>query len=342
MISPRRLLRASLFGLALLAMLLLAGCELPAVLRPASPQAQAISDLIVLLLGISVVVFVVVEGLLIVTIIRFREKGAKRETTTVDERAEILWIVLPAITLAVLFFVSVAILRFLTTQDATWRGLSSSSSNQVLNVRIVGHQWWWEIEYPDLEIVTANEMHIPVGVLANLSVESADVIHSFWIPELGGKVDAVPGQTNNLIFSPNTADTYRGQCSEFCGEEHAMMLMRAVAEPKADFDAWVKQQQAPPATMTGEAARGENIFMSGACVGCHAIYGTDAKGTFAPDLTHFASRAAFAGDVFPNTPDNVTKWLTDPQKLKHGNNMPNLNLTPDQVHALAAYLADLK
>ncbi len=342
MIFARRLLRTLLFGLGLLALLLLAGCDAPLVLRPASPQAQAIFDLFMLILLIAAVVFVIVEGLLIVTIIRFRATGSSREITAVGERSELLWTVLPAMTLVVLFAITVTILHFLTTQDATWRGLSSSSSNQVLNVHVVAHQWWWEIEYPDLKIVTANEMHIPVGVLANLSVESADVIHSFWIPQLGGKVDAVPGQTNHLILSANSADTYRGQCSEFCGEEHAMMLMRAVAEPSADFDVWVKQQQSPPATMSGRAAQGEQVFMSGACVGCHAINGTAANGTFAPNLTHFASRAAFAGDAFPNTPDNVAQWLTDPQKLKHGNNMPNLNLTPDQVEALGAYLANLK
>jgi cytochrome c oxidase subunit 2 len=184
-------------------------------------------------------------------------------------------------------------------------------------------------------------MHVPVNRLVFLDVESVDVIHSYWVPQLGGKIDAIPGHTNKTWFKPVELGTFHGQCAEFCGVEHGDMRFNVIVDSPDQFQSWVKSQQAPIPSLSGDAAQGQNDFMKGACIGCHTIDGTNAKGKVGPNLTHFASRGVFAGGILPNTPDNVKKWLEDPQAQKPGTLMPNLHLPPQEINALAAFLESL-
>jgi cytochrome c oxidase subunit II len=341
MSSLFKTMRKPVLILALLSAVALTGCQ--SIFTPASTQAESIANLTIAIFIIAAIVFVIVEGIMIYLIIRFSRNRPTDEIKTLgnEKRIEAAWTAAPAIVLAIVFVVSILALRSLTTLEAS-RNQASPGSGQTLNIRIIGHQWWWEFDYTDLGIITAEELHVPVGTTVVATVDSADVIHSFWTPELGGKIDAIPGQTNRTLFTVTRAGEYNGQCSEFCGLQHAQMLFKVIAEPQAQFNTWVQGQKAPAPVMTGLAAQGEQVFMTGACVGCHAINGTVAKGTLGPNLTHFASRGTFGGASQQNTPDNVAKWLADPQLLKPGNSMPNLHLTPDQIQALVAYLQSLK
>lgn len=340
MISLLKRTRRARLLLVLLSALFATGCQ--SIFSPATPQAAAISDLTIAVFIIAAIIFVLVEGALIVFAIYFgRAKTEGPEFTEgTASRLEIAWTAVPAIVLAILFLISILILRFLVSAPMQEAGAKETST--ALNVRVIGHQWWWEFQYPDMKIVTANEMHVPVGRHINISTETADVIHSFWVPELGGKIDVVPGQTNRTGFTVDQTGEFTGRCSEFCGQQHANMLLKVIAEPQDQFDTWVKGQQAAPAAASGQAAEGETIFMTGACMGCHAVNGTMAMGGLGPNLTHFASRGTFAGSSLENTPETVAQWLTNPQALKPGNSMPNLHLTQDQVRTLAAYLENLR
>jgi cytochrome c oxidase subunit 2 len=231
-------------------------------------------------------------------------------------------------------------------------------------VLVKGHQWWWEFQYTDLGVTTANELHIPVNIQVNLQLESNDVIHSFWVPHLAGKTDVIPGRQNHLWLQADEPGTYQGQCAEFCGIEHALMRLQVVAESQSDFNTWVQGQRAIPSlaatptpgpgaagtpgaqgTPSADAslvAQGAQLFATGACITCHTLRGTPAQATVGPDLTHFASRKTLAANTLTNTPANLAKWLHNPQAIKPGNDMPNLNLSDSDVDALVAYLESLK
>jgi cytochrome c oxidase subunit 2 len=212
-----------------------------------------------------------------------------------------------------------------------------------MTVKAIGHQWYWAFRYPGTKAVTADEMHIPVDTRVNLVATTADVIHSFWVPELNRKIDTIPGQQNRILLYANQADVYRGQCAEYCGLQHAHMGMLVFAQPKAEFRKWLRQQSAPAKPpQSALAKRGEQIFLNGACSSCHAIRGTSAKGYVGPDLTHLASRTMLAGLTIPNTPDYLARWITDSQHFKPGNQMPDFQLPPAQLRALVAYLETLK
>ena len=245
---------------------------------------------------------------------------------------EISWTILPAVVLLIIAIPTIQIVFRTQTQGAV---------PGAMRVTVRGWQWWWEFRYPDLGIVTANELHLPVGRTVTVDLEGPDVIHSFWVPHLGGKRDVVPGRHNRIVFTPDTAGEHWGQCAEFCGTSHANMRLRVIAESPADFDAWVAQQKAAPAEPTGLAADGKAVFAKSACVGCHTIAGVSA-GVLGPNLTHFGSRTTLAAGLWPNTPDNVAAWVRDPQGLKPGVKMPDLGLTPEQAKAVAAYLTSLK
>jgi cytochrome c oxidase subunit 2 len=192
-------------------------------------------------------------------------------------------------------------------------------------------------------VVTANEIHVPTGVPVDLVLRSADVIHSLWVPQLNGKTDVIPGQTNHMTFTADDPGTYRGQCAEFCGIGHALMSFVVVAQPPAEFDDWLAaQRQAPAASATDDAVRGERVFQGESCAGCHTVQGTAAVGTFGPDLTHFGSRASIAANTLPNTPDALRHWLADTQGVKHGALMPQTQLSADELRQLVAYLEGLK
>jgi cytochrome c oxidase subunit II len=325
------------------ALLLLAGCVgTPQALAPASSNAQDITGLMMTVFEIAAVVFVVVEALLIYAVIRFSRRKMEGLPTQTEgnRRFEIAWTMAPVIVLGIVFVVSLKTLMTVGYQPKIAQAASSTS--QTVNIRVVGHQWWWEFDYPDQKIITADEMHVPVNATVYLDVESVDVIHSYWVPQLGGKMDAIPGHTNKTWLQPTKTGTFPGQCSEFCGSQHGNMRFTVVVDTPEQFQTWLKQQESAVPTLTGQAAQGEQAFLNGACVGCHTIDGTKAQGKIGPNLTHFASRGSFAGATLPNTPDNVAKWLADPQAVKPGNLMPNLHLAPDQINSLVAFLESLR
>jgi cytochrome c oxidase subunit 2 len=216
-----------------------------------------------------------------------------------------------------------------------------------LHVQVIGHQWWWEFHYPTLGIITANEIHVPLNRPIYFTLNSADVIHSFWVPRLGGKRDMIPNHTNELILTPNQRGEYLGQCAEFCGLSHANMRIRVFVDDAPDFARWVKQQQLPsrlPAPGQANYSRtlsGMQIFEGAPCAACHQIRGIS-KGTIAPDLSHFGSRTTLAGCTLPNRLALVEAWIEDPEKLKPGAKMPAMALSPDQVSSVATYLESLR
>ena len=216
----------------------------------------------------------------------------------------------------------------------------------VVQINVIGYQWWWAFEYPELGIVTANEFHMPTGTTAVFDITSYDVIHSFWVPRLGGKRDAIPGHTNEIWYEATNLGFYYGQCTEYCGDSHANMRIRAVVESQEDFDAWVKTQQTnpAPAQFQGDAAVGATVFRS-KCISCHTINGDPiAKGVLGPNLTHFGGRTSIGAGMYENTVPNLEHWLRDPLKAKPGSKMviPAPPLTDPEIDALVAYLHSLK
>jgi cytochrome c oxidase subunit 2 len=211
-----------------------------------------------------------------------------------------------------------------------------------VEVTAVGHQFWWEYRYPTLGVVTANELHLPLGRTVVLDLEGPDVIHSFWVPHLGGKRDVIPGRHNRIVATPEKLGVSWGQCAEFCGTSHANMGLRVDVQAPERFDAWVSAQRAPAAEPSGEpATAGKAIFAGSACVGCHTIRGVS-TGTLGPDLTHFGSRKTLGAGMRPNTAENLAAWVRDAPAMKPGVKMPAFRLTDEQARALAAYLLALK
>ena len=325
--------------------ILISSCAVaPSMLQPASDNAAQISNLTKYILIIAAFVFLVVEGLLLFTIFRYRGRpdAPLPKQITGNTPLEIGWTAFPAIILGIVFALTLGTLIVIDTPPAQAGG-TSPGSGQSLNVEIIGHQWWWEFRYPSLGITTANEMHVPANTNIIMTIESNDVIHSFWVPQLGRKLDAIPGRVNTNWFRSGNPGRYDGQCAEFCGAEHALMHTQIVVETQDQFQAWVKDQKAPiPSNLTGEAALGEQMFLSAQCTACHTIQGTKAQGQVGPDLTHFASRAKFAGGSFDNTPENVSNWIQHPREMKPGTVMPDLGIMPNMGDAIAAFLETLK
>lgn len=224
--------------------------------------------------------------------------------------------------------------------------IASDAPANALNVRIVGHMWWWEIEYLNEEgrviAATANELHVPVGRPVNILLTSADVIHSFWVPELHGKTDLVPGIVNDSWFTADRAGVFRGQCAEFCGVQHALMAFLVIADPPEKFDQWLdSQRQDALAPATPNAERGQQVFLSSGCAQCHTIRGTPANGELGPDLTHLAERETIAAASRPNTRGHLSGWISDPQSIKPGTYMPRTLLPPEALNDLVIYLESL-
>jgi cytochrome c oxidase subunit 2 len=281
----------------------------------------------------TVLIGTVVIALLAWVLVRYRDRpGAPLPRQIAGHSVlEISWTVLPALILLVIAIPTMQVI--FRTQAVPRAG--------ALEIHVIGKQWWWEFRYPELDIVTANEVHVPAGRAVTLRLEGPDVIHSFWVPQLGGKRDVVPGRVNRLTFTPDTPGEYPGQCAEYCGTSHANMAMRMIVQTPADFEKWVAAQRATPAEPTGPAAEGKAVYVRSACVGCHTIKGVSA-GELGPDLTHFGSRKTLAAGMFPNTLDNVTAWLRMPAVMKPGAKMPALPMTEAEAKALAAYLLSLK
>ncbi|ONG53557.1 cytochrome c oxidase subunit II [Pseudoroseomonas deserti] len=223
-------------------------------------------------------------------------------------------------------------------------GLSDDAAAPLV-VQLRGYQWWWQVTYPGPGggLVTANEIRLPAGRAARIELSAADVIHSFWVPNLAGKQDMIPGRDNALTLTPLTPGRYRAQCAEFCGLQHAHMALMVVVEPPEDFAAWMAAQRATPAAPADpELAWGRRLLEEKACGACHALRGSRAAGQLGPDLTHLASRDTLAAGMLPMTPGSIAAWIADPQQIKPGNAMPRVELAPDELRALTAYLASLR
>ncbi len=314
----------------------LAGCaSTQSILEPATSSAREVTNLFYFIFYVALAIFVLVEGLLVYFVIRYqrRANSALPEQVHGNTPLELAWTLAPAIVLAVVFVLTVRTMSAVNV---------SAQPPATVHVTVVGHQWWWEFQYPDQNIITAGDLHVPVGQVVAVTLESDNVIHSFWIPQLIGKTDVIPDHQNQTWLRAETPGIYRGQCAEFCGAQHANMRFVVVAQTPEDYAAWVKQQQTSPTAPSGDAARGQQVFEGGACIGCHTIQGTKGQGKVGPNLTHFGSRTGIAGDTLPNTADNVAKWLHDPQAVKPGNDMPNLHLSDADIQALVAYLESLK
>lgn len=305
-------------------------------LDPAGPYAEKIHALFVPVFWIAAGIFFLVEGAMIFFLFRYRHRRGREEIPRQihgNPRLEIAWTIVPALILA-----GVAVPTVRTIYE-----LAQQPPPNALEVRVIAHQFWWRFEYLELGIVTANELHIPTGRPVVLRLESADVIHSFWVPRLAGKQDNVPGRTNMLVLQADEPGTFRGQCAEFCGLSHALMRFRVIAQDPADFEQWVRGQRRPAAEPTGKLAReGANLFQTVGCAACHTIAGTAAQGKVGPHLTHLASRTTFAGATYDRTPENLARWLDNPDALKPGAKMPDLGLSEEQIRALVAYLETLR
>lgn len=301
-------------------------------LGPRGPIAERADGLWDITFGIAVAVFVIVEAVLVFTIIRFRRRpGRQAAQFHGNTKVEVILTLIPTLILAGLAVPTVKAIADL-----------AKAPDNALEINVTAKQFWWQYEYPDAEVVTANELHVPTGQPILLNLEATDVIHSFWIPKLTGTQDAIPGRTNRMQFTADEPGTYWGQCKEFCGLSHANMRLRVIAHEPADFDQWLLDQQKPAAaSVSGAAAEGQDLFLQ-TCATCHAIKGTEAQSTTAPDLTHFASRDTFAGAMFENTTENLKRWIDDPPAMKPGAKMPDYGLSAEEIDAVVAYLQTLE
>jgi len=304
-------------------------------LLPASSQAAAIARLFYVDLVISAIIFLVVAGLVLTIILRNRKRAPSflPEQDFGNEKLEWTWTVVPLMIVTGLFIYTVKIMR----------EVSPPPADRQPDIEIVAHQWWWEVHYFPSGATTANEIHVPVGKDLLFRVRSADVIHNFWVPALGQKIDAIPNHPNYAWYHVTEAGTYQGTCTEFCGAEHAWMRILLIAEPVPAFGAWIEEQSLPAREPTGATARaGRQKFEHHTCMSCHTIRGTPADGTVGPDLTHLASRQTLAAGVFENTPENLMKWIRDPQRYKPDSHMPNMDLGQQTFEEIAAYLGELR
>ena len=313
------------------------------IFAPAGTPAHSVFSLSMLVLGITGAIFLVVGGLLFFALLRYRhrpnEKDASQEPPQIygSNQIELSWTVIPILIVVMLFLATARVI--LSTQNAP-------KPATALDVTVIGHQFWWEFRYPKLCIVTANELHIPVSdpkhpTPTYLTMSSADTDHSFWIPRLAGKMDLIPNRVNTMWIDPETPGLYLGQCAQYCGTQHALMLLRVYADTPAEFAAWVAHQQ-QKAVDAPSAVEGRNVFQHTACISCHTVAGTVATGTFGPDLTHLASRDTIASGSVPNTPENLRAFVDNPAHFKPGVLMPPMHLSQHDLDAVTAYLMTLK
>ena len=315
----------------------------------ASPQAESIRSLSILVFAITGFIFVVIEGILIYALVSFRRRGvaAGAEPPQVygSKPIEIAWTAAPALIVFVLALVSARTLWEVDVDPP-----APKAGDNALFVTVVGRQWWWEYRYThydgkELRFITANELHVPAGEgiarQVYLALESADVCHSFWVPRLAGKVDLIPGRTNHLWFHCAEPGLYLGQCAEYCGTQHAGMLLRVYVDPPEKFLQWLDHQE-QPAVDDPSLGEAKKLFLAQSCVNCHRVRGSAAQGTYAPDLTHLMSRETLATGLFKNTPENLRKWVNDPQKLKAGCLMPAFGLSAREQDQVVRYLLSLR
>jgi cytochrome c oxidase subunit 2 len=314
------------------------------IFSPAATPAHSIVTLSAFVLSIALAIFLIVGGLLLYALIRYRHRPSQlnREPAQVygSNQIEISWTVIPVLIVVMLFLTTT---RFILGTEAIPKPATA------VDVTVIGHQYWWEYRYPKLGVVTANELHVPVSTASSpvptyLKLSSADVSHSFWVPRLAGKTDLIPNRVNTMWIDPQEAGLYLGQCAQYCGTQHAKMLLRVYADSPEKFAAWVSQQKQPTRqdfADNPEAAEGQTVFMHNACINCHTIAGTAANGRFGPDLTHLASRDTIASGPIQNTPENLRKWVDNPASMKPGSLMPSMHLNDHDLDVVTAYLSQL-
>jgi cytochrome c oxidase subunit 2 len=313
------------------------------IFAPVGASAHSIFDLSLLVLGIVGGIFLVVGGLILYALVRYRHRPADADAGQEppqiygSNQIELSWTVIPIL---------IVVMLFLATARVIFSVEHAHKPAGAMDVTVIGHQFWWEYRYPKLGIVTANELHIPVSDPAYptptyLTMSSADTDHSFWVPRLAGKVDLIPNKVNTLWIDTREPGLYLGQCAQYCGTQHAKMLLRVYVDTPAEFAAWMANQH-EPAVRNANAAAGRAIFEHNACISCHTISGTAATGRFGPDLTHVASRDTIASGSVPNSPQNIRRFVDDPAHFKPGTLMPPMHLNDHDLDAVTAYLTTLK
>jgi len=329
--------RAATAGLALAA----AGCGRGfSAVDPAGPQAARIHGLTVLFTALGAAVFATVAGALLYAAWRGHRR-VENASGDREERRMAVWVA-SAVAGTVVILVTLLMLDF-----RVGRRMADFADPAAITIKVTGKQWWWDVEYEDpvasRRVHTANEIHIPVGRRVRLLVQSGDVIHSFWVPALHGKIDMIPGYSGTTYLRADRPGIYRGQCAEFCGLQHAHMALEVIAEPPEAFERWYQGQLRPAAPPADSVqARGQQVFLSRSCAMCHSIRGTDAGSRVGPELTHLASRRTLAAGTLPNRRGHLAGWVLDPQSVKPGARMPPNQLSAEELHALLAYLESLR
>ncbi|MBK8902570.1 MAG: cytochrome c oxidase subunit II [Anaerolineaceae bacterium] len=332
--------RNCLIPLFVMIVLLMAGCteSTPAVFRPQGAAAREINTLWWILFGMGTAVYVLVMAFILFALFRRRNQATQADDPqkNVVNGRRIIWfggIIIPAVILVVTYGFTLDVMM----------DLRLPTNNDRLVIEVTGYQWWWEVVYPGEDAITANEIYIPAGEEVLFELTSADVIHSFWVPELHGKMDLIPGRTNIWKLEADEPGEYWGLCAEFCGMQHAKMLFVVVAVPREEFDTWLEAQRQPAVAPTSAITQaGLDIFLEEGCAECHAIRGTEAAGDLGPDLTHLANRLTLGAGSVTNNRGNLAGWIADPHGIKPGSLMPTSGLSGEQLQSVVAYLESLE
>jgi cytochrome c oxidase subunit II len=311
------------------------------IFAPVSTPANTIFGLSLFVLAVTAVIFTVVFSLLVFSVVRFRKRrdddGREPPQIYGSNQVELAWTVIPTLIVLTLFMATARVIASIQ---------KPSRPASAIEVIAVGHQFWWEFRYPKLNVVTANELHVPLSDPEHptptfLTLTSADTDHSFWVPRLAGKTDLIPNRVNSMWIDPHETGLYLGQCAQYCGTQHAKMLLRVYVQSPDEFGRWI-QEQKQPAHGDDSVYAGRRIFETTACVNCHTVTGTTAHGRFGPDLTHLMSRDTIASGAVPNTPINLQRWIQNPDVMKPGSKMPAMGLGDQEVSAVTAYLETLR
>jgi cytochrome c oxidase subunit II len=311
------------------------------IFAPASTPAKSIFGLSLFVLAVTGAIFLLVFILLLYSVVKFRKRTSDdgREPPQVygSNQVEIAWTVIPVLIVVALFMATARVIADIQ---------KTSLPANAIEVVAIGHQFWWEYRYPGRGVVTANELHVPVSDPVHptptfIKLLSADTDHSFWVPRLAGKTDLIPNHPNSMWIDPQETGLFLGQCAQYCGTQHAKMLLRVYVQSRDEFDRWI-QRQSQPASVNGAVSQGQQIFETTACINCHTVAGTPANGRFGPDLTHLMSRDTIAAGAADNTPDNLRRWILNPDAIKPGSLMPAMQLSDQDLVALTAYLETLR
>jgi cytochrome c oxidase subunit 2 len=313
----------------------------PSILNPASTPAHDINHLALFVMAICLAIFLVVFSLIVYAAVKYRKRstdnGHEPPQIYGSNQVELAWTVIPILIVVVLFLAAARVIH--AVEDAQF-------PPNTIEVTAIGHQFWWEFQYPGYGFVTANELHVPVShaghpTPTHIVLLSADTDHSFWVPQLAGKIDLIPNRRNEMWVEPHDVGHYVGQCAQYCGTQHAKMLLNVMVDSPEDFEKWTRQQKTP-AVMSDQVVTGRKVFEANACMNCHTIAGTIGNGKFGPDLTHLMSRTTIAAGAAPNTQDNLRLWVEQPDAIKPGCLMPAMQLDKQDVDALVAYLMSLQ